>query len=359
MEPATPLTENKIFEQKCSTVIKENANEYVLNCGINGESIYFELKGENDKYLNIFSLNSLKCINNWFNQFSSIDKIIKAVKNIINSFKIKEDENEKEGKIIYFMNPIDEDEIISLKLKKVKKDAKEMYDDLKEKIKKLEEKNLSLENKNVFLGEQLNNIEKKYDRKIEELQKQIDNMKGIINTLKNSKLMDSLIVKKEEDINLLKKWISINKKITFNLIYRASRDGDTIDDFHRMCDNKSPTIVICKTPKGYIFGGYTTLNYNNENNKVFKLLDEKAFVFSLNQKAKFESLNDENYIYIDWKYLIIFGDGRNSIQINDNALKSNKHWSNSNGSYGNNLNLTESEHFSLVELEVFQVYFNK
>ena len=29
MEPATPLTENKIFEQKCSTVIKENANEYI------------------------------------------------------------------------------------------------------------------------------------------------------------------------------------------------------------------------------------------------------------------------------------------------------------------------------------------
>ena len=49
--------------------------------------------------------------------------------------------------------------------------------------------------------------------------------------------------------------------------------------------NKSPILVLGKTPKGYIFGGYTTVLTNF--NESCYLEDDKAFVFSLNQKKIF------------------------------------------------------------------------
>ena len=283
MEAATPYLENvekeyHKLQQKYSSIIKENNIEYTLNCGINDESIYFELndiKDDNSKYINIFSLDSLKYKNVWFNQFSSLDKAIKGIGKIIDKIKLKENQNEKETKSIFFSNPVDEDDIITLQLKRKIKDKIEIIEQLKERIKILEQKNSVLESK-------INKMEKKFKEGSLLFQQQLDTMKENINMLKNAKLLDSLIVTKTDDINLLKKWISPHKNVTFNLIYRATRDGDTVEDFHRMCDYQSPTIVLCKTPGEYIFGGYTTLNYNNQKNKIFKLLDEKAFVFSLN-----------------------------------------------------------------------------
>lgn len=89
----------------------------------------------------------------------------------------------------------------------------------------------------------------------------------------------------------------------------------------------------------------------------FILKDEKAFVFSLNKKEKFFSKDGNNSIYIDPDFLIIFGNGSNSIQIKNKALKVNDHWSNPKGSYGINLNLTENKNFSIVEMELFHVKF--
>jgi len=49
---------------------------------------------------------------------------------------------------------------------------------------------------------------------------------------------------------------------SLNLIYRASRDGFRAIDFHSKCDNTSNTLTLIKTKKSYIFGGYTTLSWN-------------------------------------------------------------------------------------------------
>jgi len=140
-------------------------------------------------------------------------------------------------------------------------------------------------------------------------------------------------------------------------LYRATRDGDTDKDFHSKCDNKSPILVIGKTPKGYIFGGYTTANLDYEKckDKSLYLSDNEAFVFSLNQKKKFASNDKEKAVYLHQGYCIIFGNGSNSLQIENLVLSSNNHWSNPNGSYGSNLNLTENKKFSITELEVFHI----
>ena len=359
MEAPTPFKPQASFEKQCSIKIDQNNMTYILNFGIVGESVYFELydtNNENYKYINISSLNSLKKSNFWFNQFSSLEKLIKILKNIMNSNKFKIKESKNDIKVIYFCNPLDEEDIIYLELKKEEKSEKEIIKELLNTVKELKEKNEFLENK-------INNleiIEKENREKILVLEKQIKDTNkklGEPNFINSENTLDSLIVLKKEDIKLLKEWISPNQKISFELIYRATRDGDTTKDFHRMCDNKAPMIFLFKTPKEYIFGGYTTTVLNNPDNKDFYLKDDKAFVFSLNSRAKYNTKDKNKSIAIYNNFLIIFGNGNNSIQIENNALASKTNWSNPHGSYGDNLNLTESMHYSIVEMEVYLVKF--
>jgi hypothetical protein len=47
---------------------------------------------------------------------------------------------------------------------------------------------------------------------------------------------------------------SINNE--WNLLYKGSRDGFNAKDFHRLCDNKGPTITVIRTAQGKLFGFY-------------------------------------------------------------------------------------------------------
>ena len=102
---------------------------------------------------------------------------------------------------------------------------------------------------------------------------------------------------------------------------------------------------------------YTTVifDYDKCKDKNIYLCDNEAFVFSLNQKKKFVPNDKNKVIDLHKGYCIIFGNGSNSLQIENKILTSNNHWSNPNGSYGNNLNLTENKRFSIIELEVFHI----
>ena len=42
------------------------------------------------------------------------------------------------------------------------------------------------------------------------------------------------------------------------LLYRGSRDGLNISDFHRNCDRKGPTLTVIEDKNGCIFGGFTS-----------------------------------------------------------------------------------------------------
>ena len=191
-----------------------------------------------------------------------------------------------------------------------------------------------------------------------------EEINAIINTIKNfgeiikydfqQLLNESAILTKKEEIDLINSWICPEEIKTFKILYRATRDGDKKEDFHRKADDKSPILILGITPNNYIFGGFTslTLNYNKKDQYLY---DDKAFVFSVNQKARFFSKDKNININKDSDYCIIFGNGSNSLQITNNILTSTWHWSNPNGSYGKNLNLTEGKDFSIKELEVFHI----
>jgi len=68
----------------------------------------------------------------------------------------------------------------------------------------------------------------------------------------------SVIVKNETHQSVLHSWLPPNA--TCSLLYRASTDGKTPEDFHRCCDNKGPTLVLIKSGE-YIFGGYTSQSW--------------------------------------------------------------------------------------------------
>jgi hypothetical protein len=82
----------------------------------------------------------------------------------------------------------------------------------------------------------------------------------------------------------------LKKKIIENIesIYRGSRDGFQIRQFHNRCDNKGETLVIIQSKNNnYIFGGYTTINCDSiiwnrkcgkDNNARKKDVDMNSFL---------------------------------------------------------------------------------
>lgn len=65
----------------------------------------------------------------------------------------------------------------------------------------------------------------------------------------------SLILVDENLLSIVTSWLPSGS--IFSLLFRASADGMSTDDFHRCCDNKGPTLVVAKS-ETYIFGGFTS-----------------------------------------------------------------------------------------------------
>ena len=116
----------------------------------------------------------------------------------------------------------------------------------------------------------------------EEIINFLDNIKkfGKLND-EECDLENSLIIQ-ENEIELIKNFIGKNPK--FKLLYRATVDGDTKEDFDKKCLNKQPTLALIKNKLGNRFGGYTTQNWNYDQETDKK--DPLSFIFSLDRKKK-------------------------------------------------------------------------
>ena len=64
----------------------------------------------------------------------------------------------------------------------------------------------------------------------------------------------------------------------WKLIYRATRDGFSADDFHLRCDGIEKTLTLVKASTGNIFGGYAEEAWDSDNTWVD---DSESFIFSL------------------------------------------------------------------------------
>ena len=61
----------------------------------------------------------------------------------------------------------------------------------------------------------------------------------------------------DECLNKIYEWTGGKN---MELLYRGTRDGMSADVFHNKCNNKGPTISLFKNEKGYIFGGYASID---------------------------------------------------------------------------------------------------
>jgi len=106
---------------------------------------------------------------------------------------------------------------------------------------------------------------------------------------------DSEIINLKRDLNLIKSWLGRGKNHALELIYRGSRDGFTSENFHEACDDKGPTLVVCKSKyTERIFGGFTSKNWST---KEVYVEDQDAFLFSLTNSTKHSVIGKEKAIY--------------------------------------------------------------
>ena len=112
------------------------------------------------------------------------------------------------------------------------------------------------------------------------------------------------IINSTEELEFLTRKICKNhKKITLDLLYKATIDGDKAEAFHNKCDWANSTLVLVKSGNGKRFGGFTTCNWKG--NSIEKK-DENAFVFSLDKMQIYDIIPGEDAIGCYQKYGPVF-----------------------------------------------------
>ena len=354
-EAPPPEMENKlIFEHK----IKFHEKDYILkmnnlNSGMN--LIINELNSiSNNYYLNSFSFHQLQAINNYFKMFDIINEAIINLNKLFEENKFKILEKDKSFIVKFFPGILIKGEIQFILYLKEKSDKEKINDlsllthSILKRIDNLEKENLDLKTKIKEL------IKENFDLKIKvkDFTKELNEYKTKNNN--NVFFKDSVILTSEQDrekmLNLL------NKKImNVELLYRGTRDGDNAKNFHEKCDNKGPTITLCKEKNGIIFGGYTETAWDSRKDHVKS--DRNAFIFSITYNKKFNTKNTKESIFCHPNFGPVFGVG-GDLTIWNNFLSSkyNNMSSNQQTFFDTNFEIVNGKReFYLNELEVFLV----
>ena len=178
-------------------------------------------------------------------------------------------------------------------LEKLRIKVDQMTSDNKRKFKSLGGRGVK-KNKIIKKSIQLKaNLESQND--MEEQNIDLTNDKNIIlgEKVEQTFVNGDIIHKIEELEMLIRKINKSSKKMTLNLIYKASADSDRASDFHKKCDNAQNTLVLIETEKGKRFGGYTSVSWKG---KCVDKLDNDAFIFSLDKMKIYENIPGENAI---------------------------------------------------------------
>ena len=370
---------NELCCANCVTKIKGKGNGQHKDCEVCFiENIKEEKKNklkENIKYLEDLSNNIESSIN-------KIKEIIEKTNEKKEEMKIKIQKiftkirtalNDREDELLLEVNNIYEDTFKDINIKKLQilpnnikislekgklineekkwNDNKTMYSIIKDcinienNIKDINSINDKLKNGNLN-----DEVDINFSPENKELDDFIQNVKTF------GKIISKNYIINKNDFDLISTWI--NKNISkYELLYKATVDGDSIDDFIKKCENKGPNILIVKSKKGQIFGGYTEKNWT----KGKSIASPDSFLFNLNIRKKF-TINNNGYIHL---YSSEFGYGSNTyyeLQLYNNFLSRDNlcnQITNYKKSYSNQYELTNGDKsFKIEEIEVFKVNYN-
>ena len=168
-----------------------------------------------------------------------------------------------------------------------------------------------------------------------------------------SLLEKSTILQNSEEEKLIKDMISNFKSKKFRLLFRATRDGDSANKFHSICDNYKNLIVLIETIKGYRFGGFTSNKFKGYSHYKF---DNNAFLFSLDNKKVYNIIAGQYAIYCYENSGPCFA--QESLYIPNNFFKKCGKTGKAGGPYQfeKDYEINNGEQtFIVKELEIFQV----
>ena len=324
---------------------KLDEKNYLISLIYNSEEIAFNIKSrlplQYEQFESKFNLSDMKTMNQFFAQFTNIEKIAGLYSNLFKNKKINISE-EKDELNLSFMNITDD--IINLSIKKKEFAGDEKYDKLLDIMKSLINEIKELKSENKKMKEQIDELTK-FKLEIEEEREK----------KKYYSLKDSNILNDPEKIKMISDWINPNKKIIYNQIYKATRDGGTGKNFHTHCDNKGPTLTLINSTNGYIFGGFISISWEGPQNWTYKSNDDSAFIFSIDNKIKYPIKDKSCVIYNQINYGPDFGS--NDIFLSkENFLNNNSNQCNCYKYYNASPEkLSGGTTFQVKELEVYSV----
>ena len=390
MEAAQPV---KLFDNEDKNIAKKENDVNLWNINFNNKDFIFELsKSENKKNIIFKLINYKELLSNYYmlianeeelNNLSPLFKMYKDIDDIysllIDAMNNKQYRLEKKDQNViltldfYIFKEKKVDISFNLKEQQIKKEDYSV-EKLYSLIQKLFEENKSIKeeftNQTKELQNRINGLEKEINKKNKEIVDIKKELKELKNEFHRKRIIDnyfntSKIIKLKEEKSKLISWISekgIIKEI--KLLYSSKRDGDEYSPFYNKCSNISPTLSLIKTKKERKFGGFTFGKWNDKQG-ILKQTDSEAFLFSLNNMKKYKILKPNLAIasYSDHSSFLTYGNNGDGcgIYLKNNFLTNGGHENHTSKAYDTDSQycLSTEENFSVEEVEVYNIIFNK
>ena len=295
-------------------------------------------------YKLLFSIEDFHKLNKYFKQFDSIEEILYF---IIGLEKLEERINiiteDKFAKLIISLPNISKGILynnIEIMIPNVEVKESDLIIKLCEKVEKIN----ILELKFNFLFTILGKKESDFDSYVEvrfNIHKYIKNLDSKIINI-DDLILPSLGIKK-----------ILNKTVKgVNLLYRASRDGDSTQ-FHNKCNGKLNTVTFVKAKNQRRFGGFANQGWHSNNAYI---LDKNAFLFSLDLFECYYYNSGNNQIYGSSSYGPLWGAGHD-LYLASGCLNNNSSTTNQSSSYNYNgkaLTLSGGSNFQAIDYETYE-----
>ena len=122
--------------------------------------------------------------------------------------------------------------------------------------------------------------------------------------------MDSLIINNYNSFSFINEKVKEKLKkseIKYKLIYRASHDGDIIENFYKKCSNISPIILLIKTKENNVnncdknsspaFGFFLSKFLNSCKKANDKIKDDLSFCFQIDNQKIYDIIPGQEALY--------------------------------------------------------------
>ncbi|ETO03404.1 hypothetical protein RFI_34006 [Reticulomyxa filosa] len=176
-------------------------------------------------------------------------------------------------------------------------------------------------------------------------------------------LLFCFVFKNPKEDWILQSYLPKKSESKLSLLYRGSRDGFRVQDFHSKCDNQGPTLTIVQSNQyNHVFGGFTNISWTSPQSGTY-MQESESFIYLLRSSKSGQSPTKWTIKTVQYAVYHCastgprFGGGHD-FHIADQCNTNNGNYSNAGNSYNcpsdQNL-LAGAYNFTVKELEVYKV----